>query len=109
MAKTSSTANRRPTRATTRRSRDRELVSWEIPWTTPNFIGVGIGIVVIVIGYLLMKTAIAADPIHDKSIWNNANSTSIAPIVLTVGYCIIMPIAIFWRKKNPSEEEVSES
>lgn len=68
-----------------------------------NFIGLGVGIVVIVIGYMLMNTAIAADPVTDKSIWNNANSTAVAPVILTIGYCIILPFAIFWRKKDAAE------
>lgn len=114
MAKTYTTGTRRPARASrdrdaqrgSRQSGNQLALSWSIPWTTMNFIGLGVGVVVIVIGYLLMNTAIAADPVGDKSIWNNANSTEIAPVILTIGYCVILPFAIFWRKKDPNESEV---
>lgn len=75
----------------------------DIPWTMTNFIGIGVGLVVILIGYMLMQSGIADDPIGDKSIWNNTASTTLAPIVLTIGYCVILPIAIFWRKKDENE------
>lgn len=111
MAK-SNTQVRRQTRASrerqTRTARSRagqSLVSWDIPWTTPNWIGIGVGLVVIVIGYILMQTGIAEDPVTDKSLWTNASSTTIAPFVLTIGYCVILPVAIFWRKKETTDTE----
>lgn len=117
MAKTSTTVTPRSTRAArerqlqrgTRRGADRSPISWNIPWTTVNFIGIGLGIVVIAIGYMLMGTAIAEDPVRDKSIWNNANATSLAPVILTIGYCIILPVAIFWRRKDDAEETVRDA
>ena len=112
MAKTNTEITRRPTRASrermaqrgSRRGEAASAISWGIPWTTMNFIGIGVGIVVIVIGYMLMGTAIADDPVRDKTLWNNANATAVAPVILTIGYCIILPFAIFWRKKEAGEE-----
>lgn len=112
----SSTSNRKPNRvsrdrkarASKRTTKDGSLISWDIPWTTMNWIGIGVGLVVIVIGYVLMQMGISENPMTDKSEWTNASSTTIAPLVLTIGYCVILPIAIFWRKKEtaPVEESV---
>ena len=111
----SSISNRKPnrvsrergTRSSKRSSKETSLISWDIPWTTMNWIGIGVGLVVIVIGYVLMQAGISENPVTDKSEWTNASSTTIAPLVLTIGYCVILPIAIFWRKKE--EEPVEES
>ena len=100
------TRTRRSTTArsgTSRRTPRREtapVVSWGIPWTNFNLIGLAIGVGVILLGYLLMSSGIADDPVTDKSMWNNATSSVVAPIVLTIAYCVIVPAAIFWRKKR---------
>ena len=65
-----------------------------------NLIGIGVGVVIILIGYLLMSGAITDEPMIDKSEWNNTTATVIAPILLTIGYCVVIPMAIFWRKKE---------
>ncbi len=81
-------------------------VRWGIPLGTMNYAGIALGVVVIVIGYLLMATGIPEDPANNEGIWNNAKAVSIAPILLTLGYCVIIPIAIFFRpKKNVMMEE----
>lgn len=85
-------------------------LTWEIPWSTQNLIGIGIGVGVIVVGYLLMGSAISDEPMTDKSIWNNSTATVVAPIVLTIAYCVIIPMAIFRRKKEePARPTASES
>ena len=111
MARQNRNISRRQTRAARKRSgrrssrrKEKSPVSWDIPWGKQNLIGIGIGIVVIIIGYMLMNTAVADEPLTDKSVWNNASATTIAPIILTLGYCVIIPFAIFWRKRG--EEEV---
>ena len=102
----STTVRRQPRSARERKARlskakaDKALISWDIPWTTPNWIGIGVGLAVIVVGYILMQAGISSDPVTDKSQWNNTTSTTIAPLVLTIGYCVILPMAIFWRKKE---------
>ena len=81
------------------------LVSWGIPWTNLNLIGLAVGIGVILIGYLVMSSGIADEPVTDKSMWNNASSTVVAPILLTIAYCVIVPVAIFWSRRNSTEVE----
>ena len=48
------------------------------------------GIVVIIAGYF----ALSAKP------WDNPIALNVAPILLVVGYCVIIPIGIIYRKKN---------
>lgn len=103
-------ATRRPaTRATQARARSVEQsnVSFGFPWTTQNLIGLSVGIAVIVVGYLLMGTAITKDVANNDGIWNNTNAVTIAPILLTIGYCVIVPFFIFKRfgtKDGASED-----
>jgi hypothetical protein len=47
------------------------------------------GIVTVLIGYVLMSMGDAV----------SALSVDIAPVVLVLGYCIIIPIGIIYRKK----------
>lgn len=109
------TRTRRSTTArsgTSRRTPRREtapVVSWGIPWTNFNLIGLAVGVGVILLGYLLMSSGIADDPVTDKSMWNNATSSVIAPIVLTIAYCVIVPAAIFWRRRQDRESTAIET
>jgi hypothetical protein len=63
----------------------------------------GGAIVLMVIGYLLMATAVSPDPADNEGIWNNANAVTWAPILLVIGYCIMVPIAIMWRPKDEAD------
>lgn len=74
-----------------------------------NLIGLAVGLGVILIGYWLMSTAIVDEPLTDKSEWNNAAATVVAPIVLTIAYCVIVPIAIFWRRRSGRTDEATET
>jgi hypothetical protein len=75
-------------------------VRWDIPLTKTNLLILGAGIAVIVIGYLLMSTGIADDPLQNKGVWDNAMAVTIAPILLGLGYCVIIPFALLYRRKG---------
>jgi len=62
--------------------------SWDFDKT--NYVLFGIGILVIVIGYLIMVTG-------DTT---SFQSVKLAPIVLVIGYCIIIPLAIWYKPKR---------
>lgn len=53
-----------------------------------NFILLAIAIVVIIIGYIVM--AYGGDDLGDKT-WS--------PIILTIGYVVLVPLALFYKKK----------
>jgi hypothetical protein len=93
----SSTARRTP--STRRRPSPSQVsaVSFGFPWRRQNVIGICVGIAVIVIGYILMGSGITADVANNDGIWNNANSTTVGPILLVIGYCAIIPYFIFKR------------
>ena len=106
------TAAQRQTRAARERETRRRPTSniapltWDIPWNTQNVIGIVVGIGVIILGYVLMGTAISDDPMTDKSMWNNSTAVVVAPILLTLAYCVIIPMAIFWRRKQGEESRL---
>ena len=50
----------------------------------------GIGLLVIIVGYLFLRTPPA------ESFW----SLTLAPIVLVIGYCVIVPLSILRKRKD---------
>ncbi len=57
--------------------------------TKINYILLIIATLVIVAGYVIMKYA--GDDLGDKTI---------SPIVLTIGYLVLVPLALFYKKKD---------
>lgn len=51
------------------------------------------GLVVIIAGYFALST----------SPWDNPIALNVAPILLVLGYCVIVPIGIIYRKKKSEE------
>ena len=68
-----------------------------LPFKKQNYQLFGIGILVLILGYIAM----AQPP------WDSFWSLTLAPILLVLGYCVIIPIAILYRKKV--KEEKSEA
>ena len=66
-------------------------------WNKSNYILFGIGIGIIIIGFLLM----AQGP------WDNPLSLSISPVVLLIAYLIVFPLSILYKKKSSSVDNVS--
>ncbi len=62
-------------------------------WTNPlgamqyKLIAAGVG--VIVLGFVLLSTGMDA--------WDNPLAVDVAPVVLVLGYCVAIPLAIMWR------------
>ena len=65
-------------------------VEW--PFGRKNYIVFGIALIVIIIGYL----ALSQDDI------------TFAPILLVVGYCVLIPIAIMIKGKRESDSQPKE-
>ncbi len=51
------------------------------------------GVVTIVVGYF----ALSAKP------WDNPIALNVAPILLVIGYCVVIPIGIIFRRKKTEE------
>jgi hypothetical protein len=58
-----------------------------------NYKIIGIGLVVIVLGYI----ALSMEP------WNGFMPLVVAPILLVLGYCVIVPFGIIYKKKSVVE------
>jgi hypothetical protein len=58
------------------------------PFTKLNYQILGVGILCIVLGYI----ALAQDP------WDGTMPLVVAPILLVLGYCVVIPIGILFRK-----------
>lgn len=80
-------------------------VNWEFPLNRKNLYILGIGVATILVGYLLMATGITDEPAVESGKWNNVFAVSIGPILLVLGYCVIIPYGI-WKffGKTKSEE-----
>jgi hypothetical protein len=61
-----------------------------LPFTKENYFLLVVGVFVIAVGFILMELGGAYDSL----------SLVIAPRILVIGYCIIIPFAIFYEKKE---------
>ena len=66
-----------------------------LPFTKKNYLLFFIGLVVIFIGYIALSRPPAINP------W----SLTVAPILLVLGYCIIVPIAIMLKSKGEDRDK----
>lgn len=64
------------------------------PLERENYIILGIGLVVIIFGYI----ALSGNTVEGFS------QLTVAPILLVIGYCIIIPFGIMYRRKAKSPE-----
>jgi len=60
-----------------------------LPFTKRNWTWLGIGLLIIIIGYIALARG----------------SITLAPILLVVGYCVLIPIAILLGVKKKQEEK----
>jgi hypothetical protein len=58
-----------------------------------NYLIFGIGVLTIIVGYIIMATG--------KTY--SFQSLTVAPIVLLIGYLVIIPIAILYRRPNSAK------
>ena len=47
---------------------------------------------VIVLGFVLLSTGMDS--------WDNPLAVDVAPVVLVLGYCVAIPLAIMWRGRK---------
>ncbi|MBL7024214.1 MAG: DUF3098 domain-containing protein [Candidatus Marinimicrobia bacterium] len=62
----------------------------ELPFSRINYFLFIAGLFVIVLGYVLMGTGEL----------NSVQALSVSPIVLLIGYLVIIPVSILYRKKD---------
>jgi hypothetical protein len=88
--------------SSTRKQQRSTGVQWNFPLTKNNFLYFGGALGVIVIGYLLMATGITSDPQKYLETWANSMAIVVAPTLLVIAYCVLIPLAIMKREKSPS-------
>jgi membrane protein YdbS with pleckstrin-like domain len=71
---------------------------FNIYWQKQNYHLLLLGIVIIVIGFYFMTIG----P------WDSFSSLVISPILLFIGYVIIFPLSIFFRKRSEREKSSEE-
>ena len=69
-------------------SSDNIFDSWS--YDKENYVLFGAGIITIILGYIIMATGDT----------NSFQSLSLAPILLFIGYIILIPIALLYKKKK---------
>ena len=62
----------------------------KFPLGKRNFIFLGIGVLLLVVGYLFMMQGPA----------DSVSSRTIAPVILVISYCVIIPYAILHKEKS---------
>ncbi|HRE41017.1 MAG TPA: DUF3098 domain-containing protein [Ignavibacteria bacterium] len=63
---------------------------------TKNYMIIGLGILLIIIGYFLMS---------ENSV-DGFMPTTVAPILLFIGYCFMIPFGILYKEKKTSVDEI---
>lgn len=73
--------------------KQQELPEAELPQRT-NYMILIAGVAVIIIGFLVMSAGDDVSPL----------SVTIAPLLLFIGFCVIVPVGIMYRKKDKAAE-----
>ena len=66
-----------------------------LPFVKVNYILFGIGIALIIFGYIALS----------KGPWDSFWSLTLAPILLVLGYCVVIPVAILYKKRSTMENK----
>jgi len=67
-----------------------KAVAEALPFVAANYWILGAGVALIVLGYI----ALAQDP------WDGFMALVVAPILLVLGYCVVIPVGILFRSKQ---------
>ncbi|GMV53498.1 MAG: hypothetical protein D8M52_10010 [Chlorobi bacterium] len=73
-------------------------VLWHNPFTQKQLYIIALGIGVIILGFLLLASGVGGN-------WDNPLAVDIAPVVLVLGYCVVIPFAIMKYGKKTDDSE----
>ena len=77
-------------RVTAKVAAKRKVPAMPLPFTKRNYQILGIGLLIIVLGYV----ALSQKP------WDGTMPLVVAPILLVLGYCVVIPFGILYRQKE---------
>jgi hypothetical protein len=103
------TAPKQPIRHTVKVQRKKATI-WDFPLNQKNLLWAGVGLLVIIAGYLFMATGITDEPALPNGTWNNPMAITVAPILLVIGYCVLIPFAILklFNKQEKTTDNQAE-
>jgi hypothetical protein len=76
----------------------KKMQAESLPFGKMNYQLLGAGVFVIALGYV----ALSQKP------WDGVLPLVVAPILLVIGYCVIIPVSILYRKKNPADQGAAQ-
>jgi uncharacterized membrane protein len=68
---------------------------FNIYWEKTNYLLFGLGMLLIILGFYFMSLGE----------WDSSSSLVISPILLFLGFVVVMPASILFRKKNTEQKE----
>jgi len=80
-------------RVTSKVASRRKAPAMALPFTKRNYQILGLGLLAIVLGYVALS----------QTPWDGTMPLVVAPILLVLGYCVIIPIGILYRQKSESQ------
>ncbi|MCL2040148.1 MAG: DUF3098 domain-containing protein [Bacteroidetes bacterium] len=86
----------------------KKSVKWNFPYNKTDLIWLLVGIGVVVLGYVLMATGITEEPAIPEGVWNNHLAVNVAPVVLFIGYLVIIPLALFKFFSRPKKNKEAD-
>ncbi len=86
--------------ATARARQQSRGPQWNFPLSKTNFVYFGIAMAVILIGFALMATGMSSHEATTPEKWGNPMALTISPILLVIGFCVLVPYAIMKRDKT---------
>jgi len=88
----------RMARVTTKVAAKRKATPATLPFSKKNYQILGVGLLAIILGYV----ALSQQP------WDGTMPLVVAPILLVLGYCVIIPIGILYRQKKETATAIIE-
>lgn len=85
-------------------------VEWNFPLVKKDYIWLLIGVGIVILGYILLATGITEDPAVPGGRWMNFWAVDVAPIVLVIGYLVVIPLALMqFFSRRSSKKNIIES
>lgn len=72
---------------------------FNIYWERANYLLFGLGMLLIILGFYFMSLGE----------WDSSSSLVVSPILLFLGFVVVMPASILYRKKAVVESEVAKT
>ena len=69
---------------------------FNIYWEKTNYLLFGLGMFLIILGFYFMG----------QGEWNSTSSLVVSPILLFLGFVVVMPASILYRKKEKASTEI---